>query len=111
VQENIEEKEEEMMGQEVKQEIEEENEDDNNLIAELESKIPIRPEEDLTKEDVEAIKNTLKPYFNKDDDFKDVFAYVLQRNGWGLVVLRNKELKRFLSKYEEWTRKNDEWIK
>jgi hypothetical protein len=76
----------------------------------LESKIPIRPEEDLTKEDTEAMKNMLETYFNKDDDFKGVVAYVLQRNGWGLVVLKNKELKSFLSKYEEWTRKNGKLV-
>ena len=106
VQENTDEKEEESM----EKEIEEENEDDNNIIAELESKIPIRPEEDLTKEDTEAMKNMLERYFNKDDDFKGVVAYVLQRNGWGLVVLKNKELKSFLSKYEEWTRKNGKLV-
>jgi len=107
-QENTEEKEKELTEEKLEQEIEEE--DNNNIIAELESKIPIRPEEDLTKDDAEALKNILKPYFDKDDDFKDVFAYVLQKNGWGLVVLKNKEFKGLLSKYEEWAKKNEKLV-
>jgi hypothetical protein len=110
--EDVEEKEKNQTKNEIEQVVEEE---DTSIITELQLKIPVRPENKLTKDDVENYKNllnnnVLRPYSQNSEDLRNILAYVLQINGWGSVVLKDSMFRDFLGKYENWTRENEKLV-